>query len=569
MARMMPAFCPQAAPPGEKALYAALAESVDSREWIVLHSMGIADHVRQVEGEADFVVIVPESGILVIEVKSHLSVSRLDDGSWQLGSQRPTGRSPFQQAGENMHSVRQYLMSRNVDLRSIPVCSAVWFTSVRARTTLPASPEWHHWQVLDSTDLQSGVSAAIMRTLRAGTDHLTGKITGFLPGEPVLSRTAADRIAAVLRPRFEVATALGDRRRDRDAQLFAFLDEQYTALDAMQDNQSVLFTGPAGSGKTLLAMEAARREVAQGRRGRLLCFNRLLGHRITADMCDLPGLKVGTLHQELLRLAGVGAPQPARETYWAETLPALAIEALLDGGEDPAEDFLIIDEVQDIARESFIDVLDLLVTGGLRNGRVLLFGDFERQAIFDGADGRELLKSSVANLSTHRLTANCRNLPRIGYLVNAFSKLQPGYRRFRRQDDGVDPTFLPYGAGDEQAPELVEAIRVLRADGYDLNEIAVLSPLASGSTAQATTDRWLRQVLRHATGDAPRPGCVQHCTIHAFKGLEAPAVIVTDLDHRQVPNFESLLYVGLTRARDRLVALIEAGTLQMALGGSR
>jgi hypothetical protein len=46
-------------------------------------------------------------------------------------------------------------------------------------------------------------------------------------------------------------------------------------------------------------------------------------------------------------------------------------------------------------------------------------------------------------------------------------------------------------------------------------------------------------------------------------------VIVTDLDHRQVPNFESLLYVGLTRARDRLVALIEAGTLQMALGGSR
>jgi hypothetical protein len=566
---MMPPYCPQAAPPGEKALYEALAEGPDAGDWIVLHSLGIVDHVRQVEGEADFVVIVPDTGVLTIEVKSHLSVSRLDDGRWQLGSQRPTARSPFQQAGDNMHSVREYLISRNIDLRSIPVCSAVWFTSVRARTTLPPSPEWHHWQVLDSTDLQSGVPAAVKRTLKAGADHLAGKIAGFPPGGIGPSQAAADRIAAVLRPRFEVATAPGDRRRDRSAQLLTFLDEQYTALDAMQDNQAVLFTGPAGSGKTLLAMEAARREVAQGRTGRLLCFNRLLGHRITADMGHLPGLTVGTLHQELLRLADVPAPQPADPDFWSQALPDLAMEALLEAEGDPAGDFLIIDEVQDIAREPYLDVLDLLIKGGLKCGRVLLFGDFERQAIFEAPDGRELLKSRVSRMTSHRLTANCRNLPRIGYLVNSFSKLQPGYQRFRRQDDGVDPTFLPYAAGNDQSPELVEAIRVLRADGYDLNEIAVLSPLGSGSVAQSTTDRWLRQVLRHATGDAPRPGCVQHCTIHAFKGLESPAVIVTDLDHRQVPNFESLLYVGLTRARDRLVALIETGTLQMALGGSR
>jgi hypothetical protein len=47
---MMPGYCPQSAPPGEKQLFAALAESTGTDDWTVLHSLAIADHVRQVEG---------------------------------------------------------------------------------------------------------------------------------------------------------------------------------------------------------------------------------------------------------------------------------------------------------------------------------------------------------------------------------------------------------------------------------------------------------------------------------------------------------------------------------------
>jgi hypothetical protein len=562
---MMPPYCPESAPPGEKELFAALATGTKAENWIVLHSLGIADHVRQVEGEADFVVIAPGLGVLVIEVKSHRSVTRLADGTWQLGNHRPTARGPFQQAQEAMYSLRQYLLSGNVDLRSVPLCYAVWFTGVRARANFSASPEWHDWQVLDSEDLRADAAAAVVRTLRAGASHLAGKRG---PGDEAgPSDAVASRIAAVLRPKFEVATTAGDRRRGRGAQLLAFIDEQYAALDAMQDNQAALFTGPAGSGKTLLAMEAARREIAQGRTGRLLCFNRLLGHRIGADMAGMPGLTVGTLHQELLRLAGTEVPESAGPEFWEETLPELAIDALLEANAN-GDDFLIVDEVQDIARPGFLDVLDLLVKGGLTDGRVLLFGDFERQAIYESGDGRALLRSRVTSLATHRLTWNCRNLPRIGHLVNDFSGLEPGYQRFRRQDDGTNPTFLPYTTGDDQSPQLVQAIRTLRAEGLALNEITVLSPLSSGSAAQVTADPWLRQVLRAATGDTPRHGQVQYSTIHAFKGLEAPAVIVTDLDRRLVPNFESLLYIGLTRATDRLVAVMDRDTFKTMSGGT-
>ncbi len=95
---MMPPYCPNNAPPGERTLFNALSTTPKTNGWIVLHSLAIASHVRHVEGEADFVVIVPDHGVVVIEVKSHSSVERLEDGRWKLGNQAPTARSPFQQA---------------------------------------------------------------------------------------------------------------------------------------------------------------------------------------------------------------------------------------------------------------------------------------------------------------------------------------------------------------------------------------------------------------------------------------------------------------------------------------
>ncbi|MER7604761.1 NERD domain-containing protein/DEAD/DEAH box helicase [Nocardioides sp. NPDC127503] len=565
MARMIPAYCLPGAAPGEQALHKALAECDGTDDWIVLHSLAIAEHIKKPEGEADFVVIVPGRGILVIEVKSHLTID-YHEGIWKLGNDAPTARGPIKQAADAMHSIRKYLLRKQVDLGSIPILSAGWFTAVRARTMLPESPEWHDWQVLDSEDLRNGVGAAILRTMKAGTVHLS-KTTYVAYGEVGPSEAETRRIALVLRPQFEAAVVAGDLRHARESDLVHFVEEQYEALDSMADNHAVLFTGPAGSGKTFLAMEAARREVVLRHRGRLICFNSLLGRRLRDDTPTGDALMVGTLHRQLLDIAGVTPPVAPSATFWTEELPERAMEAIVAAGDDEAVDFLVVDEVQDILREPYLDVLDLMVKGGLQSGRVLLFGDFERQAIFDDGAGRDLLRKRVPHLPTGRLIMNCRNRPRIGFSVNMFSGLRPGYQKFRRDDDGMNPAWLKYEAGRDQTPLLVEAIQRLRDEHYQLHEIAVLSPLADGSVAASTTDRWLRQVLRPATGQARRKGEVQYATIQAFKGLEAPAVIVTDLDRKVVPSFTSVMYVGLTRATDRLYGLIEADTLRAGMEG--
>jgi hypothetical protein len=556
---MIPAYFPEDAPPGEKALFQALAQSTDTGDWIVLHSVGIADHVKNPEGEADFVVIAPRLGVLVIEVKSHDYID-FRDGAWHLGSQRPTTRGPFKQASQAKHSIRKYLMSKHVELRSLPVISAVWFTAMRARTTLPTSSEWHDWEVLDSEDLKRDPIGAIRRTLKSGTAHLDATFPGFSYGGVGPDGSTATRIALILRPSFEVGVVAGDLRHAREDQLVRFVEEQYVALDSMADNRAVLFTGPAGSGKTFLAMEAARRELAAGNRGRLICYNSFLGKRLAADMPEDAKLAVGTLHRQMLALAGIKAPADAGEDFWSHELPERALEALVKEGDDVQVDALIVDEIQDLLTEPYLDVLDLMVKGGLESGRILLFGDFERQAIYDEGDGRELLRARRPHLPSSKLVMNCRNLPRIGYSVNLFSGLKPGYQRFRREDDGANPVWLKYRRGEDQSVRLREAVQALRDDKYELNEIVVLSPLASDSVAASTTDPWLRQVLKPADGRARKRGELQYSTIHAYKGLDAPAVIVTDLDRELVPNFESVLYVGLTRATDRLYGVVEEST---------
>ncbi|MBL5973176.1 MAG: nuclease [Candidatus Leucobacter sulfamidivorax] len=564
---MIPAYCAESAPPGEKVLFAALRDAAGTERWTVLHSLGIAQHERQVEGEADFVVIAPEAGLLVIEVKSHLSVARSSDGTWRLGQDPPTVRGPFQQAQEAMHSIRDYLLRKRVELRDVPILHAAWFTGVRARATLPDSPEWHSWQVLDSSDLPTTVQA-VERVMREGALHLASTIKYFGFGGYGPDQATAERIVTMLRPRFEVVMTAGDRRQAREGQLAQFVEEQYRALDSAADNMGVLFTGPAGTGKTFLAAESAQREAAQGLVGRLLCFNRLLGRSLREKLPDVEGLRVGTLHQEMLRLADMsGPPADADSNFWERELPELALEGLAERSAEEVGDFLIVDEIQDIATDTYLDLLDLLVKGGLRNGRVLMFGDFERQAIYCNEGGREVLRARSPHLASFRLSENCRNLPRIGYQVNLLGHLAPGFREFRRTDDGIDPTITKYARGADQAAILRKVVGDLRDEGFDLTEIVVLSPLGDSSVAASTSEPWLRQVLTPADGLKPVKGRLRYASIQSFKGLDAPAVIVTDLDDLGGTHFDALVYVGLTRATDRLTALVETKTLRRLVGG--
>lgn len=543
---------------GEREVFRRLKDDPATGDWIVLHSLDIASHTKRVSGEADFVVIIPHQGVLCLEVKG-CSRLRREGGSWFYGSDPvPDNRGPFRQASEAMHSIRRRLVQAEPSLARVVFWSAVIFPYV---TFNASSGEWHAWQVVDRQLFTARpLGASLESILVRARDHLrsSGASGWFDPALAAPSPEQCERITATLRPDFEFIESSKTRGDRLDQELKHYTAEQYLALDALESNPRILFTGLAGTGKTLLAIEAARRGRAAGRRILLICFNRLLGKWLESQTAALqPEVTTSTLHRHMLAVASISPPAAGGDSFWEEKLPLVALEGLVDdatGGH--VFDELIIDEAQDVIQPGYLDFLDLSVRGGLSSGRWRLFGDFEKQNIYGtpGAPFEEAIRERAGAVPIYTLQVNCRNPPRIAETAQLLGGLGARYMKVLRPDNRLEPKINYYEDDESQVELLVATLEELWREGYRARDVVVLS--TRGDTASAATKMnaspW-KERLRpaHMAGD----GQIPYCSVYAFKGMEAAAVIVTDVSTISGAAPASLFYVATTRAVDRLVIL--------------
>ena len=337
----------------------------------------------------------------------------------------------------------------------------------------------------------------------------------------------------------------------------------------MVENRRVLFKGPAGTGKTFLAIEAARRAIREGRSTAIVCFNSLLSNWIRSETQLIQTeakrrnleFYAGSLSALMLNTARVRVPENADRDFWWGELPNRTIEALLSSERaSPSFDFLVIDEAQDLLSDESLDILDLLLTGGLSGGRWAIFGDFERQAIYadvGAADGVERLTHRAGeNFTTLRLRVNCRNSARIAEAVTITSGLSPGYSRVLNESASPDVEPMFYRNTVHQSEILKEILGDL-LKVFSSNQIVVLSTrtdTASCASGLAEVDIGVPVVPFKEIGESV--SAVRYASIHSFKGLEASAVIITDVEHIDDEQSKALLYVGMSRARVRLHILM-------------
>ena len=146
------------------------------------------------EGEADFVIVGPDLGVVVVEIKGG-RVGR-DEGGWfsiDRHDRRHPIKNPFEQAQQSKHQPLAFLKG-HPDISSLwlPMSHCVCFPDVLKRD-LPHLPEAPAGLAITSEDLNTDLGKAIRMVAKQ-----------FSNESAPLSVGASGRIADLLKPNFEM-----------------------------------------------------------------------------------------------------------------------------------------------------------------------------------------------------------------------------------------------------------------------------------------------------------------------------------------------------------------------------
>ena len=539
MARMIPAEPDADTPKSERYVFGRLHERLPD-EWTVLHArrffIPARRRTRAQEGEVDFVVIDPQRGIVALEVKGG-GVARGPDGWTQTGEDGVPRKikDPGKQVQGAVRALDRYL-------REQPFFK-------KRRTRMPFA--WG--AVLPDVDVRSSLGPDLPRELLIGRGdfaELRKAIDGIFEasgrlGDPPREDAVAATIRA-LAPTLRLIRPFAARIDEEREALVRLTEEQAQVLDALEDMPRVVIKGAAGTGKTLLAAEWAERLASEGQRVLLLCFNRPLAEFLAARA---HGYDVGNFHRvchEQCQAAGIAfeIPEHARRQreFWEQEAAVLLLEAL-EARPEERWDAVIVDEGQDFRPDWWTPVQGLLRDP--EAGRLVVFYD-PNQNIYDGGPPQSL------DVHPYNLQFNCRNTGRIARYacaeIGTEAKLRKG---------------TPEGAAVERIdvtndPESVAAVRrnlhrLLNEEGLRPEQVVVLSTRSRNKSPLAKAR--LVNVTLCPIDAEPGPQQVRFGSLHQFKGLEADAVILTDV-HAGDPNSSPRhIYVGTSRARHLLVVV--------------
>lgn len=556
----------------EKQLFTALSGENGKSDWVVFHSLTIGQNIAAYTGEADFVVLVPGKGIVVIEAKAPTSAT-YRRGKWNLeGTPKPT-KDPLKQLNVATGSIKKFLSDRDI-YDNLPICRLLWFTSLSR----------HHLDVKHASDITFFEWELAWREDMANPAKYIEKVLdeyiafhtnaedslGLKP--EVLDLERVNEISDSLLTTFSVSQSAQDRFADRAKIERDLLAAQLSYLDIVEDNKHIYFDGPAGTGKTVLLAEAARRSARAGMNTVVTCWNVMMAEELAKQCGGRVSVEVADLNSLMLRIAGLTQnPKDADGDWYQVKLPQKAIDALNKRPLLAAFDTIIVDEFQDISAHN--KVLEFVFTlsrhGKLNRTRMIFAGDAKQQIMLDGGsrnDPYAILKDLISDFVLIRLKVNCRMAPKLAAEIDdrfdfGLSKLE--HRLSKTKESSLNVVESKPG---QEAKELLAAIKKL-LETYQPEDIRILSPFGPKHSlagelftreSKSAAERELKTLLRHESSK----GKIKWRSIAKYKGLDSGAVIITDINAKAKEFAQStgktlrdLLYVGATRAKYDLVII--------------
>lgn len=316
----------------------------------------------------------------------------------------------------------------------------------------------------------------------------------------------------------------------------------------MKNNSQLLIEGPSGTGKTLLAMEAAKQASNNGYRTLFLCFNSLLGNYLKDELNNLQNIQVYTKLEFFKKIIGDKGRIESDESLYFKNLTKLATEYLINNEKEFLKfDQVILDEAQDILDQETVDILDLILKNGLKNGVYSFFGDFD----FQNVQNKKLIDiekfKKVYSPFSSMLKENCRNMPDMIQTAKFFCKYDP-YSRVLRHDENSDPIIEIYNDDSDLKEKLEKLINSLVQQKFKFDEITVLTFKSKEKSIFKKLGFIESQNLKYLRKLSVK-------TIREFKGMENNVIIIVELEKLESEIDRQLLHIGMTRSLEKLCLL--------------
>jgi hypothetical protein len=535
MARMYPEVFPgtfnQNNP--EFAVYQFLRTLPDS--YIVFYSKRFMGGLfGKPECEIDFIIFNQRDVIICLEVKGGvLHYDGVQDRWLQNGN--VMDKAPDRQAADATHSLIRELSNEirnaNVDWAlCFPQCSVV---TSEAPTAIPLS------RIIDESHLM-GIAEKILKV--DAEIRSTHKRKGMTPVEV---RNFVQRLTRSI----GFVEILGVRIAREAEQLIQVTQEQLEALADLEINPRIIVHGAAGTGKTVLAQELAKKLELLGQSVLFLFYNKGIASKVRSAFGKNSLVLVSTFSSFAKRLVESSDPdwweaQKNKDNdFWHLVLPSKLLE--VPDEKQPKFDAIIVDEGQDFKPEWY----EYLQTR-LRSGTESRFSVFldEHQDIF----GHWKHFPCTPPPARKVLTKNCRNTRSIVDFLNHAYPTQMGY--FEKSPSGVPVVErVAKNEVDEQTQIVRDIKHMIVNDRIKPGSVVILLDSAKEQSCLAQTKAIAGYPLVSTYGRYdPLARQIYYSTIEIFKGLEADVVLLVLGKYLSSKELAKSIYVQGSRAKHLL-----------------
>ncbi|MCY3551414.1 MAG: nuclease-related domain-containing protein [Candidatus Poribacteria bacterium] len=290
MAIMIPDQISDRAPQSEKIIFENLMHAPEAREWVIFYSTHVDNPSDATKPyEIDFLIIIPEyCAVICLETKG--GSYEVKNGRWYLLPSGISVAAPIQQVRRAMFALGDTFPSHFKNKKSLfSLRSAVAFTHSEFPTGAKKPREA---LIMEKDDVQDP-NKLCEKLANYATTLLTSNVKELIKNSPEKCQEALDNLRCDLEPPDMTIKPPPERifRADLETlrpQLLRLTLDQLNSLKRVELNDRCVITGAAGTGKTVLAMELAKRRWGTGETVALLCSNPYLSRRFERWAETLP-----------------------------------------------------------------------------------------------------------------------------------------------------------------------------------------------------------------------------------------------------------------------------------------